>query len=774
MDKDIKNEKVNIEKKNASRKKKKRASTFLLVAIFLVGLLVLMYPIISRLYYNVESSYEINDFDKEAAKLDDTEVKRRIELARAFNDSLVNHIDKDPYTDEQKAAGRKEYARMLEINERMGHVEVPKINVDIPMYAGTEEEVLQKGVGHLEGTSLPVGGIDTHTVLTAHCGLPTAKLFTDLEKLEEGDVFYVHNLAETLAYKVVQIKVVNPDEFDDLLVVKGHDYATLLTCTPYMINTHRLLVRGERIPYDAVEDIVTARENKEIFKYKNRFFIALGVIALLLLLILTTRHKKKRYKKAIRKLLAMNEKDSNDKPDDEPDDNRPDDGGDDNPPPDGPGGGAPGVLEPKEPSAPVVGATKDEDEPNEPEEDSNLDSFQAKSDSIKSDEYVENGGEDVSFLKKLKNIMVEPDEDEEYDDFDEVDEEENKKSDKKEGIKGWDDDTAPEDDTPKEINIDSEPVIERKTAYDDEALKAETEKKLFKDEPKPEKDKSDKKSGSFFQKFSKKKAKESIFTDEDLNINQEERRLKAKRLAKEAEERIESERENLKKIATKSKIVKETEKQPKKKVSKIDSADPKALEMEFKRLREETRLENERIEKNRAAKKDESPIEIDSKKVDKNSRVQELKDISEKNLKKDFKDSSSDYVKPESKKVEKKEPVKTATEEIKKDFEPVSNVRVPKNTDETMNFEKIKESAREELSKEKGKESEVNPNHIIREVETEAQRQARLAAEDFDRMMAERRKKRTSDKSVIDMKLSEEEDKLQKLADLFTGDGDNN
>lgn len=770
MDKDIKNEKVNIEKKNASRKKKKRASTFLLVAIFLVGLLVLMYPIISRLYYNVESSYEINDFDKEAAKLDDTEVKRRIELARAFNDSLVNHIDKDPYTDEQKAAGRKEYARMLEINERMGHVEVPKINVDIPMYAGTEEEVLQKGVGHLEGTSLPVGGIDTHTVLTAHCGLPTAKLFTDLEKLEEGDVFYVHNLAETLAYKVVQIKVVNPDEFDDLLVVKGHDYATLLTCTPYMINTHRLLVRGERIPYDAVEDIVTARENKEIFKYKNRFFIALGVIALLLLLILTTRHKKKRYKKAIRKLLAMNEKDSNDKPDDGPDDGG-DDGGDDNPPPDGPGGGAPVAPEIDEPDIPEEDAT---DGAKETADEIDLDSFQEKSDNIKSDEYVENGGEDVSFLKKLKNIMVEPDEDEEYDDFDEVDEEENKKSDKKEGIKGWDDDTAPEDDTPKEINIDSEPVIERKTAFDDEALKAETEKKLFKDESKPEKDKSDKKSGSFFQKFSKKKAKESIFTDEDLNINQEERRLKAKRLAKEAEERIESERENLKKIASKSKIVKETEKQPKKKVSKIDSADPKALEMEFKRLREETRLENERIEKNRAAKKDESPIEIDSKKVDKNSRVQELKDISEKNLKKDSKESSSDYVKPESKKVVKKEPVKTATEEIKKDFEPVSNVRVPKNTDETMNFEKIKESAREELSKEKGKESEVNPNHIIREVETEAQRQARLAAEDFDRMMAERRKKRTSDKSVIDMKLSEEEDKLQKLADLFTGDGDKN
>lgn len=758
MDKDIKNEKVNIENKKAARKKKKRASTFLLIAIFLMGLLVLMYPIISRLYYNVESSYEIDDFDNEAAKLDDTEVKRRINLARAFNDSLVNHIDKDPYTDEQKAEGRKEYARMLEINERMGHVEIPKINVDIPMYAGTDEEVLQKGVGHLEGTSLPVGGIDTHTVLTAHCGLPTAKLFTDLEKLKEGDVFYVHNLAETLAYKVVQIKVVNPDEFDDLLVVKGHDYATLLTCTPYMINTHRLLVRGERIPYDAVADIVTARENKEIFKYKNRFFIALGVIAFLLLLILTTRHKKKRYMKAIKKLSAMKTADdSNDKPDDKGPDEGGDDGGDDNPPPDGPNGTAPVEEAIDEPDIPKEDTV---DENKEPHNELDLESFQEKSDNIKSDEYVENGGEDVSFLNKLKNIMVEPDEDDfDDEDFDEFEEVDNKKSDKKSGIKGWDDDTSPENDEPKEINIDSEPVIERKTAFDEAALKAETEKKLFKDEPK--KEEYDKKSGSFFQRFSKKKAKESIFTDEDLNINQEERRRKAKRLAQEAEKRIESEREHLKKIASHSKLVKENEKQSKKKVSKIDAADPKALELEYKRLREEARLENEKMEKNIKSAEVHNSFDMDSKKVDKNSRAKELKDISVKNL------SES------SKEAKKKAPIKTETKDTKQEFDSVSNVRVPKSTDETMNFEKVRESSQKEVSKEKRKESEINPNHIIREVETEAQKQARLAAEEFDRMMAERRKNRTSDKSIIDMKLNEEEEKLQKLADLFTGENDN-
>ena len=758
MDKDIKNEKVNIENEKAARKKKKRASTFLLIAIFLMGLLVLMYPIISRLYYNVESSYEIDDFDNEAAKLDDAEVKRRINLARAFNDSLVNHIDKDPYTDEQKAEGRKEYARMLEINERMGHVEIPKINVDIPMYAGTDEEVLQKGVGHLEGTSLPVGGIDTHTVLTAHCGLPTAKLFTDLEKLKEGDVFYVHNLAETLAYKVVQIKVVNPDEFDDLLVVKGHDYATLLTCTPYMINTHRLLVRGERIPYDAVADIVTARENRDIFKYKNRFFIALGVIAFLLLLILTTRHKKKRYMRAIKKLSAMKTADdSNDKPDDKGPDEGGDDGGDDNPPPDGPNGTAPVEEAIDEPDIPKEDTV---DENKEPHNEWDLESFQEKSDNIKSDEYVENGGEDVSFLNKLKNIMVEPDEDDfDDEDFDEFEEVDNKKSDKKSGIKGWDDDTSPENDEPKEINIDSEPVIERKTAFDDAALKAETEKKLFKDEPK--KEESDKKSGSFFQRFSKKKAKESIFTDEDLNINQEERRRKAKRLAQEAEKRIESEREHLKKIASHSRIEKENEKQSKKKVSKIDAADPKALELEYKRLREEARLENEKMEKNIKSAEVQNSIDMDSKKVDKNSRAKELKDISVKNL------SES------SKEAKKKAPVKTETKDTKQEFDSVSNVRVPKSTDETMNFEKVRESSQKEVLKEKRKESEINPNHIIREVETEAQKQARLAAEEFDRMMAERRKNRTSDKSIIDMKLNEEEEKLQKLADLFTGENDN-
>ena len=138
---------------------------------------------------------------------------------------------------------------MLEVREMIGHIEIPKIGQDLPVYAGTSEEVLQKGVGHLEGTSLPVGGNSTHSVLTAHSGLPEATLFTELRKLEIGDKFYIHNIKEILAYQVDQIKVVEPTDFNDLLIDPGHDYVTLLTCTPLMINTHRLLVRGHRVEY---------------------------------------------------------------------------------------------------------------------------------------------------------------------------------------------------------------------------------------------------------------------------------------------------------------------------------------------------------------------------------------------------------------------------------------------------------------------------------------------------------------------------------------------
>ncbi|MDO5676944.1 MAG: class C sortase [Propionibacteriaceae bacterium] len=214
--------------------------------LFLFGLLVALYPLITQLYYATEASEQVTNFKEGRSALAQEAIDERIDLARAYNETLDPKRMSDPYT-RRESQGIAEYARMLEVRELIGHVEIPKIRQDLPIYAGTSDEVLNKGVGHLEGTSLPTGGINTHSVLTAHRGLPTARLFTDLDKLELGDIFYVHNIDKVLAYEVDQIIVVEPNEFEHALVVPGQDHVTLLTCTPYMINSHRLLVRGIRV-----------------------------------------------------------------------------------------------------------------------------------------------------------------------------------------------------------------------------------------------------------------------------------------------------------------------------------------------------------------------------------------------------------------------------------------------------------------------------------------------------------------------------------------------
>ena len=259
----------------------KKKSNWFFKFVFVLGFLILMYPQVSRLYYRVQSTQEVSSFESGKATLSDAEIKKRMALARDFNDSLVNQNMEDPYAKARHERGRAAYARMLEIHEQIGHIQIPTIDLDIPIRAGTSEEVLQTSAGHLEGTSLPIGGNSTHTVITAHSGLPTAKLFTDIKDLKEGDRFYIHNIAETLAYEVDQMKVVEPSNFKDLLVVQGHDYATLLTCTPIGINTHRLLVRGHRVPYDKAVDDQFVADNKKDFLYKYAF---IAVIVLILLL----------------------------------------------------------------------------------------------------------------------------------------------------------------------------------------------------------------------------------------------------------------------------------------------------------------------------------------------------------------------------------------------------------------------------------------------------------------------------------------------------------
>ncbi len=183
---------------------------------------------------------------------------------------------------------------MLELNELIGRVEVPKLALNLPVHAGTAEVVLQKGVGHVEGTSLPVGGNSTHTVLTAHRGLPTARLFSELDRLEVGDKFYIHNVEGVLAYQVDQVKVVEPADFRDLLVTPGHDYATLLTCTPYMINSHRLLVRGHRIDYVAAVEERQIADQQAAYHFRTAFFVAAGLLLVCVVLLVRSWRRGRR------------------------------------------------------------------------------------------------------------------------------------------------------------------------------------------------------------------------------------------------------------------------------------------------------------------------------------------------------------------------------------------------------------------------------------------------------------------------------------------------
>lgn len=293
------NTKENLNKSDSKKKVKKKpqskASKWIWRFIFLIGLAVMLYPAINRIYYRVDSGNQLDTFKSGTDQLSTEEIKRRIDLAHAYNESLTGDIADDPYTRKKQEEGRKEYARMLEVAEMIGHVEIPRINQDLPIYAGTSEDILQKGVGHLEGTSLPVGGNSTHSVLTAHSGLPEATLFTNLRELEIGDKFYVHNIEGVMAYQVDQIKVVEPSNFNDLLVSPGHDYVTLLTCTPLMINTHRLLVRGHRVPYVPAVDEELIRTNKANWIFRILFFVALFLILVLIIRLIKLRRENKDY-----------------------------------------------------------------------------------------------------------------------------------------------------------------------------------------------------------------------------------------------------------------------------------------------------------------------------------------------------------------------------------------------------------------------------------------------------------------------------------------------
>ena len=220
--------------------------------MILSGISVASYPVISNMVAQRHASTAIQNYDDTVKSMDTEKLDAAKEAARRYNEQLGSALDRD-------AAGEAEdtgtsYVDLIDVGESLGYITIPKIDVNLPIYEGTSDDVLLKGVGHLEGSSYPLGGESTHSVLTGHRGLAEAVLFTDLDKLQKGDKFYLHIMDEVLAYQVDQVKVVLPEETDDLTIVQGQDYCTLVTCTPYAINTHRMLVRGTRVPYNGEEE----------------------------------------------------------------------------------------------------------------------------------------------------------------------------------------------------------------------------------------------------------------------------------------------------------------------------------------------------------------------------------------------------------------------------------------------------------------------------------------------------------------------------------------
>jgi len=214
----------------------------------LAGIAVFSYPYVSSYLSKLHASRVVSAYAKNVAGTDPKILAAELKRAHDYNDDLAGNPVHDPFLAGSGIALDKNYLSLLNIDGVMGSVVIPKIGVNLPIYHGTAAETLTKGIGHLEGTSLPVGGDRTHAVLTGHTGLSYARMFTDLTELKVGDEFFIQVLGQTLAYQVDQIKVVLPENTTDLRLFPGHDYVTLLTCTPYGINDHRLLVRGTRVP----------------------------------------------------------------------------------------------------------------------------------------------------------------------------------------------------------------------------------------------------------------------------------------------------------------------------------------------------------------------------------------------------------------------------------------------------------------------------------------------------------------------------------------------
>lgn len=259
----------------------------LAICLLLAGAGILGYPMVSKYLSDKNSSYVMDNYEKEVAKIDQATLDKEWEKAVAFNESLAGNPVRDPFIEGSGYAIQTNYYDLLNIDDMMGKLEIPKIRVKMPIFHGTKSSTLRKGIGHLEGSSLPVGGANTHAVLTGHTGVTAGKMLTDLTEMKKGDLFFITVLNRTLAYKVDHIQVVLPEQTEALKMIPGEDHVTLLTCTPYGVNSHRLLVRGVRTAYipeekEKIKPINSSSETRKVI-------IAAAITGIIMLILIGIR-----------------------------------------------------------------------------------------------------------------------------------------------------------------------------------------------------------------------------------------------------------------------------------------------------------------------------------------------------------------------------------------------------------------------------------------------------------------------------------------------------
>lgn len=284
----------------------------LITLLFVAGYATLNYPVLGTLYNQIREGKVIDSYDHAVHTMNEQKRKKYWEDAREYNERLARENPQlsDAFSQEEKKPDSA-YNHILNMEESgvMDALEIPKISLYLPIYHGTSQEVLEKGIGHLEGSSIPIGGKNTHAVLTGHRGLPSAELFSNLDQMERNDEFYIHILGKTLAYRVFNVETVRPEETGHLAIARGQDRVTLVTCTPYGINTHRLLVHARRVPYK--EKSSSSRKNnlwKWLLKQKV-LLISTGILILLIIYSLVrSRKNRKRKKRRHKKKSGGNKK----------------------------------------------------------------------------------------------------------------------------------------------------------------------------------------------------------------------------------------------------------------------------------------------------------------------------------------------------------------------------------------------------------------------------------------------------------------------------------